>query len=115
VPLIAFLRLTTKVGLFPSPLPPAAAMGQITEWLGAAGAVLISPTPRHADVLAGLVASVGCDGLVLSGTTGTGGNLVNDAHLAALALEHRATIVSYDNDFARFDEVSRRTPDALLT
>ena len=104
MPLIAFPRLTTKVGLFPSPLPPAAAMGQITEWLGAAGAVLISPTPRHADILAGMLASVGA-----------GGNLVNDAHLAALALEHRATIVSYDNDFARFDEVSRRTPDALLT
>ncbi|NMD45782.1 MAG: type II toxin-antitoxin system VapC family toxin, partial [Propionibacterium sp.] len=37
-------------------------------------------------------------------------NLVNDAHLAALALEHRAEIVSYDNDFARFEGVRWRRP-----
>ena len=36
------------------------------------------------------------------------GNLVNDAHLAALAIEHRADIVSYD------DGLRRHTPDALL-
>jgi uncharacterized protein len=46
---------------------------------------------------------------------GTGGNLVNDAHLAALAVEHRAGIVSYDNDFSRFDGVSWETPEALLS
>ncbi len=34
-----------------------------------------------------------------------GGNLVSDAHLAALAIEHRCGIVSFDNDFARFPGV----------
>jgi len=33
---------------------------------------------------------------------GTAGNLVGDAHLAALAIEHGATLASSDNDFARF-------------
>jgi toxin-antitoxin system PIN domain toxin len=103
VPLLAFVRLTTKVGLFPSPLRPPDAMRQITEWLTAPGAVTVGPTARHVDVLASLLGSVG-----------TGGNLVNDGHLAALAVEHRATIVSYDNDFGRFDGVSWQTPDALL-
>jgi predicted nucleic acid-binding protein len=45
---------------------------------------------------------------------GTGGNLVNDAHLAALAVEHRAGIVSYDSDFGRFDKVRWHRPDSLL-
>jgi uncharacterized protein len=103
VPLLAFLRLTTKPGLFPSPLRPEQATDQITAWCGAPGAVVVGPTPRHGDVLAGLL-----------GQVGTGGNLVNDAHLAALAIEHRAGIVSYDTDFGRFDGVRWDTPDALL-
>ena len=36
---------------------------------------------------------------------GAGGNLVHDAHLAALALEQRGDVVSYDNDFDRFPGV----------
>ena len=103
VPLLAFVRLTTKEGLFPSPLRPAEAIGQVAGWLGAPGAVVVNPTPRHVDVLAGLLDNVGA-----------GGNLVNDGHLAALAVEHRATIVSYDNDFGRFQGVRWQTPDALL-
>jgi len=103
VPLLAFVRLTTKEGLFPSALRPSEALGQVAAWLGAPGAVMVSPTPRHVDVLAGLL-----------GTVGAGGNLVNDGHLAALAVEHRGTVVSYDNDFGRFGGVTWQTPDALL-
>ena len=103
VPMLAFVRLTTKHGLFPSPLTPAQAMQQIADWCAAPSATLINPSPRHADVLAGLLAEVGA-----------GGNLVNDAHLAALALEHRAGIVSYDTDFGRFPGVRWDTPDNLL-
>lgn len=103
VPLLAFIRLTTKHGLFPSPLRPEDALRQVTEWCGAPGAVVVNPTPRHVDVLAALLAPLG-----------TGGNLVNDAHLAALAIEHRAEIVSYDVDFSRFGGVAWRTPDELL-
>lgn len=54
-------------------------------------AIVLNPTARHADVLSGLLAE-----------TGSGGNLVNDAHLAALAIEHDAVLVSFDTDFARF-------------
>lgn len=103
VPLLAFARLTTKQGLFPSPLSPDAAIEQITDWCSAPAAVIVNPTARHADVLANLLSS-----------TGTGGNLVNDAHLAALALEHRARIVTYDNDFGRFEGVRWDVPEALL-
>ena len=41
-----------------------------------------------------------------------GGNLVNDAHLAALAVEHRCEIVSYDADFSRFDGIRWERPTA---
>lgn len=104
VPLLAFVRLSTKVGLFPSPLPPADAVRQVVDWTTAPGATTIGPTARHGDILHTLLARLG-----------TGGNLVNDTHLAALAIEHRASIVSYDNDFSRFDGLRWHTPDALLT
>jgi predicted nucleic acid-binding protein len=45
--------------------------------------------------------------------TGSGGNLGNDAHLAALALEHNATVVTYDRDFERYAGVRWRRPDDL--
>ena len=103
VPLLAFARLTTKHGLFPSPLKPEDAMAQIVDWCSAPSAVLVNPTARHADVLSTLVSRVGA-----------GGNLVNDAHLAALAVEHRARIVTYDSDFGRFDGVQWDSPESLL-
>jgi uncharacterized protein len=91
VALLAFVRLTTREGLFPSPLPVDLAIAQVTEWTTAPPSVLLEPTPRHLGLLGGLMEAVG-----------TAGNLVTDAHLAALALEHGATVVTYDNDFDRF-------------
>jgi predicted nucleic acid-binding protein len=41
---------------------------------------------------------------------GTGGNLTSDAHLAALAIEHRAELCSSDTDFARFTGLKWRNP-----
>lgn len=99
VALLAFVRLSTKVGLFPSPLDIDGAMHRVEAWLGAAPAVVIEPTVDHARVVRSLLESVG-----------VGGNLVNDAHLAALAIEHRCDIVSYDRDFGRFPGVDARPP-----
>jgi hypothetical protein len=100
VSLLAFLRLSTKVGLFPKPLAVEAAVEQIRQWLSSPVAVLVEATPRHLDVLAGLLTQ-----------TGAGGNLVNDGHLAALAVEHDATVISFDHDFGRFPGVRWREPD----
>jgi predicted nucleic acid-binding protein len=44
--------------------------------------------------------------------TGTAANLVNDAHLAALAVEHDAVLVSYDADFGRFSGLRWERPAA---
>lgn len=89
--LLAFLRLATHPAVFPRPLDVGTATGIVREWLAQPLAVSLDPTPRHADVLSGLLTE-----------TGTGGNLVNDAHLAALAVEHDALLISFDRDFARF-------------
>jgi uncharacterized protein len=102
VPLLAFIRLATKESLFPRPLAPEDAIGQVADWLAAPSAAHVNPTARHAEVLTRMLSRVG-----------TGANLVNDAHLAALAVEHRASIVSYDSDFGRFDSVRWDRPDSL--
>jgi hypothetical protein len=39
-----------------------------------------------------------------------GGNLVTDAHLAALAIEHGLTLCSADTDFARFRKLKWENP-----
>lgn len=97
--LLAFVRLATKAGLFPSPLTVPQAMDRVDAWLSAAPSVVVEPTPQHPRLLQSLLAPVA-----------TGGNLVNDAHLAALAIEHRCGIVSFDPDFARFPEVRWKPP-----
>ena len=99
IALLAFVRLVTKEGLFPRPLGLGAAMDRVDAWLAAPPAVVIAPTPDHPRILRSLLAPLG-----------VGGNLVNDAHLAALALEHRCTIVSFDHDFGRFPGVRWEEP-----
>lgn len=103
VPLLAFLRLSTNVSIFPRPLAPQEAAAQVTDWLAAPGAVAIHPTARHAGLLAEMLSAAGA-----------GANLVNDAHLACLALEHRGDVVTYDADFGRFGSVTWHRPDDLL-
>lgn len=101
VALLAFVRLVTKEGLFPQPLTLDDAMDRVDAWLAAGPAVVVEPTVEHARVVRTLLRGIG-----------VGGNLVNDAHLAALAVEHRCTVVSFDHDFSRFDGVSWTTPPA---
>lgn len=97
--LTAFLRIATHPRVFPSPLTPGAAAEQVEEWLAAPAAWVPVPTPRHGELLLGLVR-----GHRLTGA------LVSDAHLAALALEHGVAVWSTDADFARFGGLSWHDP-----
>ncbi len=89
--IVAFLRLSTRSYAFPTPLDVGHSSQLVGGWLSTPAAVIADPGPRHAAILFDLLDVVG-----------TGGNLVNDAHLAALAIEHGAEVVSFDTDFARF-------------
>jgi toxin-antitoxin system PIN domain toxin len=98
--LTAFLRLSTSSSVFARPLTIEDAASFVEDWLAQPNAVVLEPTARHLGILRGLLASAG-----------SAGNLVNDAHLAALALEHGAEIVTFDRDFGRFTGVRWSIPD----
>jgi uncharacterized protein len=89
--LLGFLRLSTRAGILARPLPVEQALAVQRTWLEHPGSLLVQPTPQHAALLGGLLMGAG-----------RGGPLVSDAHLAALAIEHGATLLSFDSDFARF-------------
>ncbi|TAK84463.1 MAG: PIN domain-containing protein [Betaproteobacteria bacterium] len=91
VVLLGFLRLATRRGIFPRPLAVEDALASVRDWLAAPAARALHPTERHEPILSRLLLAAG-----------TGGNLTTDAHLAALAIEHGATLASFDRDFERF-------------
>lgn len=93
--LAAFLRVATNHRAFRSPLTPERAWDIVSSWLDADVAWIPAPTTRHAEVLGALIT-----------THRISGNLIPDAHLAALAIEHGLAIHSNDSDFGRFPEVT---------
>lgn len=88
---MAFLRLTTSPSVFREPLTIEESSAVIRSWFNPPHVRLLSTTPDHVDRF-----------LTLAELAGAGGNLTTDAHLAALALDYRATIHSADADFNRF-------------
>jgi uncharacterized protein len=68
-------------------------------WFEQTSVSIIHPGPKHGAIMRGLWEPLG-----------TGGNLTSDAHLAALALEHRAELCSADHDFQRFPGLKWRNP-----
>ena len=97
--LLAFLRLTTNPRVFDQPLSPAEALDIIDGWVGRPTVTVIGPGERHVRLLRELLAS-----------SGTAGNLTSDAHLAAIAIEHGATLCSADRDFARWSGLRWTNP-----
>lgn len=89
--LVGFIRLSTRTGLLKTPMTVDVALSCVDDWVQHPNARILHPGERHADILARLLLQVGA-----------AGNLTNDAHLAALAIEHNAEMVSFDRDFKRF-------------
>lgn len=101
VVILAFLRITTRSGILRTPLPPQEALDYVDSWLRQPFVEALGPGENHWAVLRSLLES-----------SGMAGNLTSDAHLAALALEHGATIASADNDFRRFAGITHTNPVA---
>ena len=91
VALLGFIRLSTRRGILSAPLDAEEALAIVRDWIAAPGAQILHPGERHQAILARLLIAAG-----------TAGNLTTDAHLAAIAIEHGATLGSFDRDFERF-------------
>jgi hypothetical protein len=100
VVILAFLRISTNPRVFPAPLSIDAALRYVQEWITLPMVKTASPGETHGPVVLSQFLQ----------QTGAGGNLTTDAHLAALALERRATVYSADNDFKRFSGIQHVNP-----
>ena len=89
--LLAVVRLTTNPAVFDPALQPEQALGLVDEWVEHPASTILHPTERHHRLLRELLAA-----------SGAAGNLTADAHLAAIAIEHGATLATFDADFHRF-------------
>ena len=97
--LLAFLRISTNPRALARPLSTSAAADTVASWLEMPCVVVPAPGPGHWELLRELV------------TKGQArGPLVTDAHLAALAIEHGATLATTDRDFARFEGLKLLNP-----
>ena len=97
--LLAFLRVITNPRMTSRSVTTEEAWRQVEEWIGNEPVWIPGPTERHREVLGTLLA-----------LPGVRGNLVPDAHLAALAIEHGLTLCSADGDFARFPGLRWQNP-----
>jgi hypothetical protein len=97
----AFLRISTNSRASAHPLTIAQAMDIVDGWLAQPSAGILEPGERHATILAGLLR----DGQIT-------GPLVMDAALAAIAIEHGATLCTTDRDFSRFLNLDWTNPIA---
>lgn len=97
--LLAFLRLITNPRVFTRPASIANAWQQVNLWLSCENVWVPEPTPRHIEVLGKLLI-----------TQIVRANLIPDAHLAALAIEHGLLLCSNDGNFARFPDLRWNNP-----
>lgn len=95
----AFLRITTHPRASAHPLHPRTAWERVADWLAAPVAWIPGPGLEYARIFGNLVT-----------TYELRGNLMTDAALAALAIEHGLTLYSTDTDFARFRELRWENP-----
>ncbi|MCL1907729.1 MAG: type II toxin-antitoxin system VapC family toxin [Propionibacteriaceae bacterium] len=97
--LVGFVRVSMNPKIMKSPLSSNQALVFLDAWLNAPSAHILNPGPRHSEYFSEALLSA-------QGSP----NLTNDAHLAALAREHKATVVTFDTDFGKFPGVRWEQP-----
>lgn len=95
----AFLRIATHPSIFPKAFSIGDARSLVEDWLAQPSVALLEPGEMYWEIFGRLLTS----GQVR-------GNLVMDAHLAALAIEHGATLCTTDRDFSRFEGLRLSNP-----
>ena len=96
---MAFIRITTNPRAFRPPASIAVAWRQVEDWLDCPRVWIPAPGANHRAVLGDLLRS-----------SNSSANLVQDAHLAALAIENGLILYSTDSDFARFSDLRWENP-----
>lgn len=96
--LLAFARLMGNPSVVSKPVPLGQAWTRAKEWLELPQTWIPLPTNRHLTIISNLLDEESKH------------DLVADAHLAALAIEHGLTVCSTDGDFARFRGVRWENP-----
>jgi hypothetical protein len=95
-----FLRVVTHPRVFHPPVPLDVALADVNAILGSPTLLLLSETARHREILDRLLQDAGATG-----------NLIHDAHIAALCLEHGVSeLMTGDRDFRRFESLSISNP-----
>lgn len=97
--LSAFIRISTNPRVFEHPLSLDQALARVQSWIDQPCTRLIHPTEQHWPLFKKML----LEGQAVA-------NLVTDAHLAALAVEHGCELISTDSDFSRFPTVHWRNP-----
>jgi toxin-antitoxin system PIN domain toxin len=93
--IMAYLRIATHPAIFPRPLSPAEAIGDIELLMGRSHIQILGEQDRFWTRFCGVAAD-----------TRPKGNFVADAHLAALMLENGVrTIWTHDRDFRMFPNI----------
>ena len=95
----AFIRIGTNSRVFERPLSLDQALARIQSWMDQPCTRIVGPTERHWVVFQKMLR----EGQAVA-------NLVTDAHLAALAVEHGCELISTDSDFSRFSGIRWRNP-----
>jgi uncharacterized protein len=91
VVIFGFLRIATHGRVFKNPLTPAEAAEHIRSWLAQPFVEVLQGSAVYVQAVLESVERIG-----------TAGNLVSDAQIAALAIEHNAIVHTADSDFLRF-------------
>lgn len=96
---LGFIRISTNRRIYEQPLTVPEAVSVVRSWLAQPCVRLVHPTERHWSILQTLLEQ-----------GQAAGNLVSDAHLAALAVAHGCVLCSTDADFARFPRLKWVNP-----
>ena len=97
--LSAFIRISTNARLHQRPLTLKEAAERVQSWFDQPCVRVIQPTDQHWAIFQQMLRSGNAVG-----------NLVSDAHLAALAVEHNCVLHSTDADFSRFKGLKWKNP-----
>jgi uncharacterized protein len=98
--LLAFLRITTSLRIYGTAVASVDdAWAQVRSWLSCSSAWIPEPTARHSQFLSDALKDAG-----------SGGKLIPDAYLAALAIEHGLILCSSDGEFGRFTGLKWTNP-----